>query len=359
MLHIMIKVCANIMGIGEKRMSSTYSFFQNLSDSEITEIKDHAILTQYRKNELIFSEGDTFDSFYIIESGKVSIYVEKCGVDEPVNVLGKNEYFGEMAIFNNNRRTASAMAYDDIELLRVDKDYFLSFIRSHPQVFNKINRVLIKRNEELLVRESLIGITGMSANKLHVSIKGDPSLRESAFYRERYESVVDRLLPELQPVLENLLLNCCVYRVFINFNSGEIRTSSVFKPFYEEIHTANKLLDKAYIERHFQKISYKQKSDFIRRMFSFISVDTLYKRFPPYMKNIYNQFHKNWQPIQPEEISRVMSRLSTLRGIQSFYLRNFSLSIIQDSIRLQFNCDGTHFISSKDYQQFLEENLSK
>jgi len=142
-------------------------------------------------------------------------------------VLEKDDYFGEMAFFNNDRRTASAMAYDDIVLLRVDKDYFLSFVRSHPELSKKINATLIKRNEELLVRESLISITGMSANRLHVSIKGDPSLRESAFYRERYESVVDKLLPELETVLESLLLNRCVHRVFINFNSGEIRTSSV------------------------------------------------------------------------------------------------------------------------------------
>lgn len=340
-------------------MSRSYSFFQNLTDSEISEIKAHSHITEHSKNELIFSEGDAFDSFYIIESGKVYIYVEKCGVDEPIKVLEKDDYFGEMAIFNNDRRTASAMAYDDIVLLRVDKDYFLSFVRSHPKLSKKINATLMKRNEELIVRESLIGITGMSANKLHVSIKGDPSLRESAFYRERYESIVDRILPELQPVLENLLLNRCVYRVFINFNSGEIRTSSVFEPFNEEIHTANKLLDKAYIERHFQAISYNEKSNFIKRTFKFISVDEIYKRSPSYMKNVFNKLHSSWQPIQSEEISRVMSQLSTLRGIQSFYLRNFSISVIQDSIRLQFNCDGTHFVSSKEYQQFLEENLEK
>jgi len=340
-------------------MSSSYSFFQNLTDLEISEIKAHSHITEHSKNELIFSEGDIFDSFYIIESGKVCIYVEKCGVDEPIKVLEKDDYFGEMAFFNNDRRTASAMAYDDIVLLRVDKDYFLSFVRSHPELSKKINATQIKRNEELLVRESLVSITGMSANRLHVSIKGDPSLRESAFYRERYESVVDKLLPELEIVLESLLLNRCVYRVFINFNSGEIRTSSVFNPFNEEIHTANKLLDKSYIERHFHSISYNEKSDFIKRTFNFISVDEMYKRFPSYMKNVFNKLQSSWQPIQPQEISRVMSQLSTLRGIQRFYLRNFCISVIQDSIRLQFNCDGTHFVSSKKYQQFLEENLEK
>jgi len=340
-------------------MSRSYSFFQDLSESDITEIKLHALKKEYKKNEMIFSEGDSFDSFYIIESGKVSIYIEKCGMDEPICVLGKDDYFGEMAIFNNDKRTASAMAYDDIVLLGIDKEYFLSFIRLHPLLAKKINATLAIRNEELLVRESLVGTAGISSKRLHVSIKGDPSLRESAFFRERYESIVDKLLPQLEPVLEDLLLNRCVYRVFINFNSGEIRTSSVFKPFNEEVHTANKLINKAYVERHFIEVSYTKKSDFIKRMFNFISVDSMFNNLPSYMINLFNKSYKNWEPIHRQEVSKVISQLSTLRGIQSFYLRNFSISVIQDSIRMQFNCDGTHFVSSKDYQQFLEENLAK
>lgn len=339
-------------------MAESYSFFQDLSNSDIAEIKSHSSTKSYKKNEQIFSEGDAVDSFYIIESGQVSIYVNKSGKEEPICVLGKNDYFGEMAIFTKDKRTASALAYDDTILLSIDKDHFLSFVKSHPVLAEKINTVLDKRNEELLLRENLIGTTGINGKKLHVSIKGDPSLRESAFYRERHESIVDKLLPELEPNLEDLLLNRSIYRVFVNFNSGEVRTSSIFEPFNEEVHTADKLINKAYIERHFPLISYEMKSAYIKRLFAFISNDELFNKQPSHLKNIFTSSHGKWQPIEQAEIISVINQLTTLRNIPSFYLRNFSISMIQDAIRMQFNCDGTHFVSSEDYQRFLEENLA-
>ena len=338
-------------------MAESYSFFEDLSSADITEIKSCAVIKQFKENEVVFSEGDAVDSFYIIESGKVSISIEKNGKNELICVLSQNDYFGEMAVFNNDSRTASAIANSDLALLCIDKDQFLSFVRSHPVLAEKINVIFSKRNEELLLRESLIGATGIDRKKLYISIKGDPSLRESAFSRERYESVVDKLLPELEPVLEDLLLNRCVYKVFINFNSGEIRTSTIFDPFNEEVHTANKLIGAAYIERHFTKIPYQDKSDYIKRIFDFISTDLLFGSLPSHLKKIFRGFHDDWQSVDKTDISSVMTQLITLRGIQSFYLRNFSISMIQDAIRMQFNCDGTHFVSAENYQRFLEENL--
>ncbi|NOQ15652.1 MAG: hypothetical protein GQ581_01185 [Methyloprofundus sp.] len=177
--------------------------------------------------------------------------------------------------------------------------------------------------------------------------------------RERYDSVVDKNLPELQSSLQELLLNRCIYRVFLNMNSGEVRTYSVFNPFNEEIHTANKLISKSYIERHFPVISYEDKSKYIKRLFNFILTDALIKNIPNHFQNIFYKSHADWEPVTAEEITSVMSKLTVLRGIECFYLRNISISIIQDAIRMQFNCDGTHIVSSEDYQQFLKDNVDE
>jgi CRP-like cAMP-binding protein len=339
-------------------MNRAYSFFQDLTDAEIIDIKSHSLTTKYKKDELIFAEGDEVDCFYIVESGRVSIYVEKCGRNEPICTLGKNEYFGEMAIFNKDRRTASAMACENTVLLGIDKDQFLLFVKTHPKLAEKFSAILAKRNEELLLIESLIHTTGINGKKLHISIKGDPSIRESAFFRTRYESIVDKLLPQLEPVLENLLLNRCIYKIFLNFNSGEVRTSSVFNPFNEKIHTVNKLINKAYIDRHFLEIPYEEKSRFIKRMFGFVADDTMFNMLPSYMRNTFLKLNDDWKPVEQKNISMIMGQLRALRNIKSFYLRNMSVSVIQDAVRLQFNCDGTHFLSAEDYQQFLQENLA-
>ena len=337
----------------------TVSFLHVLSDPDIEEIKAIASKTPFSKDQLVFSQGDDANSFYIIDKGQVSIFYDNNGEDKQLCVLNENDYFGEMAIYNQDNRSASVKATVDSILLEINKKDFLKFVDKHPVLADKINKNLAIRNEELILRESLVDMTGLSGKHLHISIKGDPSLRESAFVRERYESVVDKVIDKLQPNLEELLLNRCVYRLFINFNSGEIRTASIFDPFVEEVHTSDKLIQRAYIDRHFPEINYDEKSCMIKSIYQFISSDDHCSQLPVQWKNIIGKSHNSWQPIASNEITKVMNQLSKLRSIQNFYLRNFSISMIQDAIRMQFNCDGTHIVSAEDYQRFLQDNLEE
>ncbi len=156
-----------------------------------------------------------------------------------------------MAILSTNKRNASVTALEETTVLSVDKDKFLEIIQTRPEVAEKIYNKLSIRNEELSLKEQLLNSMGICVNNLHVSIKGDPSLRETTFSRERYTSVVDTILPQLQESMEELLLNRCVYRLYLGFNNGEVRVSSAFDPFSTEIHTAQKLIDRGYIDRQF------------------------------------------------------------------------------------------------------------
>lgn len=338
-------------------MSDLSTVISELSVHEVAELSQFSEKIQYSDNQIIFTEGDLADCFYIIESGQVSIFVEKCGKDEPISILSAGDFFGEMAILNKDCRSASAMALGETSVQSIDKDRFLQFVKENPKLAAKIKSILTIRNEELLLVETMVGSTGVSGERFHVSIKGDPSLRESAFDRERYESVVDKHLDELIPVLEDLLLNRCVFKLFINFNSAEVRISSIMDPFREEIHTANKLVGKGYIERHFPVVSYRDKTDYIQRFYRNLMTDAVFSNLPEYFMAAFRRSHEEWQPLDKMDVIEVVQKLGELRSIQSFYLRNFGISVVQDAIRMQFNCDGTHFVSSDDYHKFLEENV--
>lgn len=338
-------------------MPNDSCIFRYLSELELKEIKNYSARITYDRGELVFSEGDLVGSFYIIESGYVSIFINKGGREEQICILEPGDYFGEMAIFNKNTRTASATAIEPTTLLSIDKDKFLDFIQSHPDISEKINKILTVRNEELALKENLSNVTGIHGNKFHVAIKGDPSLRETALSRKRYDSMVDSILPQLVSSLEDLLLNRCVFQVFVGMNNGEIRTHSVFDPFEEEIHTANKMVDSAYLNRHFHLIPYAIKAEMIKGMYQFISDNPYFNHLPDHWKSMYAKARKDWQPITKKEIVSAMQKLPELRNLPSVFLRNFGISMVQDAIRLQFNCDGTHILSSKGYEQFIEENI--
>ena len=211
--------------------------------------------------------------------------------------------------------------------------------------------------EEMVLKESIVSAAGLTSDQLQVGIKGDPSLRESATMRQRYHSTVDDVFDQLEPNLEELLLNRGVYQLFVAFNSGEIRTNSMFDPLRVEIHDAAKLANNVYVDRQFPKISYEDKIALMRELYATLRASEHYRKIPSYWQNILNRRSEHWRPLEPENIPKILSTVNKLRGIEEYYLRNITVCIVQGIVRMQFNCDGTQIIDAHNFKSFLEENL--
>jgi len=211
--------------------------------------------------------------------------------------------------------------------------------------------------EQIILQESIVSAAGLNSEQVLIGIKGDPSLRESAPLRKRYDSKVDSLFDQLEPNLEDIMLNRGIYRIFVGFNSGEIRTNSVFDPLRQEIHDAEKIADTDYINRHFPLIDYNDKVELMRELYTALRASKHYQNIPGYWQNILNRRSQHWLPLEPENISKVLSTVRTLRDIEEYYLRNITMCIVQGIVRMQFNCDGTQIIDAHNFKHFLEENV--
>jgi hypothetical protein len=211
--------------------------------------------------------------------------------------------------------------------------------------------------EELVLKESIISAAGLNPDQVQIGIKGDPSIRESVLMRKRYTSPVDTVFEQLQPRLEDLMLNRGIYRIFVGFNSGEVRTNSIFDPLRQEIHDAEKLTDSKYIERQFPHIDYSEKISLMKQLYSTLRTSEQYKQIPSYWQNILNRRSDKWKPLEPENIPDILSTVRKLREVEEYYLRNITLCIVQGIVRMQFNCDGTQIIDAHNFKTFLEENL--
>lgn len=312
----------------------------------------------YKAGDLIFSDGDNAEYIYFIETGNVSIFIEKFTVQDEISALGPGDYFGEMAFFSGDKRSASASALTDTTLLSVDKAVFLNLFESDLDIADKINKAFSKRNQELSFKEHLTGGKMPPGNESFLlGIKGDPSLRFSALSRERYDSVVDRIISDLQPHLYDLLINRSAYEIFIHCNSGEVNIRTVFDPFNGAIHPASKLLNIAYIERHFPIIAFAEKSLLIKQLYGFIRGNASFTQLPAQHKENLQSCFVDWEPVDQCDIANTISKLSQLRKIPDFYLRNITISIVGDAIRMQFNCDGTQIVNSQGLLNFIEKNL--
>jgi len=211
--------------------------------------------------------------------------------------------------------------------------------------------------EQLVLRENIVSAVGLNSAHVQIGIKGDPSLRETAMDRCRYESEIDRLFNDIEPIFEELLINRGLFRLFIGFNNSEIRTSSIFDPLREEMHDAASFASTQYIDRHFPLIPYEEKSKVMRQLYAALINSDLYKFLPPHWQSLTSKRHERWEPMSKEEVRKVLRYLKVLRNLDEYYLRNFSISTVQSVVRLQFNCDGTQIIHAKDFDNFIEENL--
>lgn len=211
--------------------------------------------------------------------------------------------------------------------------------------------------EQLVLQENIVSAVGLHSAQIQIGIKGDPSLRETAMDRCRYESDIDRLFNDIEPVFEELLIRRGIFRLFIGFNNSEIRTCSIFDPLREDIHDAEKLVSNDYIERHFPSIPYAEKTRVMRQLYAALIRSDLYKFMPTHLQNLTQHRHQQWQPMSENDVHKVLQHLKILRNLPEYYLRNFSISTVQSVVRLQFNCDGTQIVHIKDFDTFIQENL--
>ncbi|MDX1959081.1 MAG: cyclic nucleotide-binding domain-containing protein [Leptospiraceae bacterium] len=77
-----------------------------------------------KKNDILFVENEPDDYFYLIKEG--SIRISKLVEDQEYNldIIGKDQFFGEMAILNKTVRSATASAYEDSVLIRLSSENF-------------------------------------------------------------------------------------------------------------------------------------------------------------------------------------------------------------------------------------------
>ena len=95
--------------------------------------------------QVMFNAGDSADAAYIVIEGSVEISVPTPGGPIVVNTLGRNEILGEIAIFGDVPRTATAKALSRLETLKISKELFVKVIRENPDAAIELIKILASR----------------------------------------------------------------------------------------------------------------------------------------------------------------------------------------------------------------------
>ena len=122
--------------------------FRNFPGHDLAGIASLAEVVHLAPEEVVFQQGDVGDAFYMVVHGGIRIMR---GTTE-LALLGPREGFGEMAILDQETRSATATAAEATTLLRIDRHSFDRLIEQNPAVARGIYRVLTERLRNTLAQ---------------------------------------------------------------------------------------------------------------------------------------------------------------------------------------------------------------
>lgn len=116
-------------------LESIYSLFQQLTEEEKEKIKENFTSSKYKKNEIIYKEGDKPSGLICLIKGKVKLFKEGVGGREQIVRMAKPvSIIGYRALFAEENYIASAQAIEDCVISVIDKTVLFDILRKNQEL---------------------------------------------------------------------------------------------------------------------------------------------------------------------------------------------------------------------------------
>jgi CRP/FNR family transcriptional regulator, cyclic AMP receptor protein len=132
--------------------------FEELADEDLRHVADVSVPRRFAAGEVVFREGDDSDTCYVVHAGHArAIREHPDGRQITLATFGPGDIFGELAMFDDERRSATVEAAEDLEVLGILGGDMRHLIRRHPDIAVKLVIALGRRlraANERLARQS-------------------------------------------------------------------------------------------------------------------------------------------------------------------------------------------------------------
>lgn len=116
----------------------------------LAKVGEGKTISDYRKNQRVFSQGDPADAVFFIRNGKVKLtVVSKQGKEAVVGILGTDDFFGEGCLAGQPLRTVTATAMSACAIVRLEKRNTIRALHDEPTFSELFLTYLLSRNIRL------------------------------------------------------------------------------------------------------------------------------------------------------------------------------------------------------------------
>ena len=125
------------------------SFFTDISDNDLRQIAEITVERSYPKGAVIIEEMTEAERFFIIQTGKIEITKRFSGYEDfVISVQSDGDFFGEMALLDEGRRSATVRALEPTIVFEISRRDFETLLYKAPVLAYRIMKELILRLRE-------------------------------------------------------------------------------------------------------------------------------------------------------------------------------------------------------------------
>jgi CRP/FNR family transcriptional regulator, cyclic AMP receptor protein len=132
--------------VADAELLKDVPLFQFLDDRERANLAEQLDTVPLASGQILFRVNDPGDALFIVRSGEVEVFFKNdTGERIVLEVAGRGDFFGELALFDKGPRSASVVATQDTELFRLSHKDLEDFIKSHPTAAMDILAAMARR----------------------------------------------------------------------------------------------------------------------------------------------------------------------------------------------------------------------
>jgi CRP-like cAMP-binding protein len=130
----------------EQELLRSVPIFSELTEADFSSLAKVANRRRYPKDSVVFFENEQGDFFFMILEGRIKVTIlGDDGREVILSLLGSGDFFGEMALLDNEPRSATAIAVEDTELLSLHRNDFQAVLSDNRSITVGLIKVLTSR----------------------------------------------------------------------------------------------------------------------------------------------------------------------------------------------------------------------
>jgi small-conductance mechanosensitive channel/CRP-like cAMP-binding protein len=150
---------------------SAVDIFAPLSAEETAMLAHAATSHVFAPGETVIRAGDPGSSMFVVHNGRVSVQVSENGRSRTVATLSEGAFFGEMALFTGEPRTANIVAIEETEVLEIGHAAMKQVFDTNPDLVESLSYIIAERRQGLVASENLSATDAEKSAGLLKSIK--------------------------------------------------------------------------------------------------------------------------------------------------------------------------------------------